>query len=328
MANGKALWVKNTIKMGEANFGFHGSDTGSVREIVHDGDTVNVRLSENLGVRFLGMDSPEVSFEFPGTGGFLKLSNPKWDTFFRSGDWRAGVQAHPGLLNHLEQRIGNGEGVAANHARLADAAQKSLENSMIDDLQGSGKTKEEFRFFMAFAHEFLDVYGRLLCYLHCDKGNYADPEQAPETSYNERQLASGAASPYFIWPNVQPFLRVRPFSEENVRPAAFWALIAKGSKLRKAREAVAAARTAGLGVYNPADPLRVRPFELRFLARKKAPDRFVIDLTQPGSNKLLAPDLYYTVPNDEDRLHIPGEYLPIFQMYGWELLTGTTLEAS
>lgn len=321
MATGKALWSNPAgLKMGSARYGFHGEHTGSVKQIVHDGDTVNVHLPNNLGVRFLGIDTPEVSFQFPGTSDFLSLTNPKWDELFTSGQWREGLVLDPGLMFDLAQRIGDGHGVAKNHAELADAGQKALEAIMLDDLALSGKTKEEFELFMAFAHEFLDSYGRLLCYLNSGEENFADPvvaDQIKRKSYNERQLATGVAVPYFIWPNVQPFLGKKPFARENIEPVGFWKLIRAAGKLRAARNAVLAARDAGLGIFNPANPLRVMPFELRFLSRKKGPDRYVIDLSDEGTNILLKPENYYTVENAEDRLHIPPDYLPIFLAFGW-----------
>ena len=323
MATGKALWSNAAgLKMGQARFGFHGEHAGSVKQIVHDGDTVNVNLFNNLGVRFLGIDTPEVSFQFPGSSNFVALSNPKWDQLFTSGQWREGLSLDPGLLLNLAQRIGDGHGVAQNHATLADEGQKALEAIMQADLDKSGKTKEDFALFMAFAHEFLDSYGRLLCYLNSGIENFEDPATADTIkrfSYNERQLSNGAAVPYFIWPNIQPFMGKRPFDRENIEPIGFWKLIRGAGKLRAARKAVETARNAGLGIYNPANPLRVMPFELRFLSRKKGPDRFVIDLSNEGSNLLLKPENYYTIENPEDRLHIPPEYLPIFQAYGWEL---------
>jgi endonuclease YncB( thermonuclease family) len=325
MAIGKALWAANGgLKMGASKLGFHGEHTGSIKQNVHDGDTTNVRLDRNLGVRFLGIDTPEISFEFPGTSNFVALSNEKWDTLFTSGAWKEGLVLYSGLLADLESRIGDGTGVAKNHAVLADAAQKSLESIIESDFQISGKTKEEFQHFMAFAHEFLDSYGRLLCYLNSSEENYShlDPNVAKAIkrwSYNERQLMTGWAVPYFIWPNLQPFMNHRPFTEENVRPDGFWKLIKGASKLKSARDAVASARQQKIGIFDAADPLRVMPFELRFLSRKKGPERYVINMADEGSTYLLDPSLYYTIPNAEDRLHIPPEYLPIFKAYGWNV---------
>ncbi|MCC7244293.1 MAG: hypothetical protein IT269_01325, partial [Saprospiraceae bacterium] len=281
----KSLWVsRQGFKLGQGMLGMHGGATGSVKQNVHDGDTVAVRLVHDLSFRFFGMDSPEVSFEFPGTGGkFVSIGNERWDHFFTSGQWREGLDHfHPGLLADLKARIGDGVGVAANHAKLADDAQGILETAMLADLALSGKSKDDFRLFFAFAHEFLDGYGRLLAYLHPSADNFENGEypKGVEKSYNERQLAQGGGIPYFIWPNVQPFLRGRPFAQENVNPEGFWEMMrSRASKLNSARKAVAQAREMNLGIFDANEPLRVMPFELRFLSRKKAPDRYFIDLS-------------------------------------------------
>lgn len=310
---------KQGFKIGFGMLGTHGAQIGSVRQIVHDGDTVNIRLTDNLGVRFLGIDTAEVSYPLPG-GSFVSLKNERWSDFFTSGDWRVNLNLHEGLMLHLEVRIGDGTDLAANHARQADRGQRALEASIQEDMDKSGKSNDEFGFFMAFGHEFLDGTGRLLCYLHPGKDNFKDAQlrkTLPAISYNERQLASGAALPYFIWPNIQPFLIGRPFSPENLAPDAFWKTVQRSSKLAKARRNVQDARRAGLGVFDPQDPLRLEPFELRYISRGKAPSRYVIDLSQPGLNRLLAPELYYTIPNPEDRLYIPEEYRLLFEAVGW-----------
>lgn len=321
MANSKSLWVSpSRFKMGQAKLGWHGAGFGSVKQNVHDGDTVNVSFFKNLGVRFLGMDTPEISFQLPGDDAFVALSQPAWTQFFASGEWREKLNVGAELMTHLEQRIGDGSQVAANHAYYAEAAQRTLETLMQRHLDLSGKPKEEFTFFMAFAHEFLDVYGRLLCYLHAGEenfGNKTDREEAKKWSYNEQQLANGAALPYFIWPNVQPFLSVNAFAEDSVRPDRFWKKVNTSKRLQEGRRLVSQARAAGLGVHSPQNPLILRAFELRFISRKKGPDRFVINLADPGNHRLMAPELYFQVPHDEDRLYVPKEYAPIFQMYGW-----------
>ncbi|MBK9336342.1 MAG: hypothetical protein IPM98_07040 [Lewinellaceae bacterium] len=307
------------FKIGNGIFGNHGSKMGSIKQIVHDGDTVNTRLTDNIGVRFLGIDSAEVSIPLPGAG-FVYLKNPDWEAFFTSGKWRTGLKVNPDLLQNLQERIGDGNDVAPNHARHADHAQKSLEAIMQEDMDKSGKAASDFVLFMAFGHEFLDGTGRLLCYLNSDGKNFDDPAVAKAVakhSYNERQLASGAAMPYFIWPNIQPFLLGSPFAPENIRPETFWKTVQRSSKLKSARKSVQDARKAGKGVFDPQDPLRLEPFELRFISRRKPPTRFIIDLAQPGSNRLLAPQLYYAIPNPEDRLFIPGEYRMLFEHLGW-----------
>ena len=92
----------------------------------------------------------------------------------------------------------------------------------------------------------------------------------------------------------------------------------KAGKLRAARQAVTTARVEGRGIFNSEHPIRVMPFELRFLSRKKGPDRYVLNLADEGGHQLLQPELYYTV-HPEDRLFIPSEYVPIFLAYGWEV---------
>jgi hypothetical protein len=58
------------------------------------------------------------------------------------------------------------------------------------------------------------------------------------------------------------------------------------------------------------DPLRLQPFEL--LAGRRAPDRWVIDLTS-NSGVLLKPTDYHTIDHLEDRLYVPVEYMPLFE---------------
>lgn len=319
MAQTKSLWVTPAgFKLGQSGIGKNGVGTGTIKQTVHDGDTVNVLLLKNLGVRFLGIDTPEISFQLPGEQGFTAISNAKWDTLFTSGAWKAGLPVGNALLHYLQHpaRIGNGANVAANHSKLADDAQHALEKLIQDDLTLSGKTKEQFLYFMAFANEFLDVYGRLLTYLHSDRSNFSNGTTTSELSYNEKQLADGWACPYFIWPNVQPFISVKPFSQANVQPAGFWPLIQSATKLNNSRQAVKAARALGKGIFNHTNHIKLMPFELRYIARKKAPDRFLIDLSDVGNNKLLHPEQYFTV-NPEDRLFIPAEYIPIFESFGW-----------
>lgn len=327
----KALRLsKNGFKIGNGIFGTHGDQSGSVREIVHDGDTINIRMNDNLGVRLLGIDSAEVSLPIPGPGTFTHLKDARWDAFFRSGAWKTDLFLHPGLLLDLEIRIGNGIDIAANQARQADRAQRNLEKIIQDDLEASGKTEADFRFFLAFGQEFLDGTGRLLCYLHSDRENFSDRQEraaVSASSYNERQLAAGAAYPYFIWPNIQPFLSGRSFAPDNLDPENFWLAVQRSFKLQQARNSVKAARKAGLGVFDPQDPLRLAPFELRFISRRMPPNRYVIDLAQPNTRRLLAPELYYTIPNPEDRLFIPAEYRLLFEATGWSIEVPESMEA-
>lgn len=317
----KSLWVKPPyLKLGVSGLGFHGNKVGSVKQIVHDGDTINTRLIHNLGVRFLGVDTPEISFQFPGTTTFIKLSDNRWNEFFKLGKWKENLAVGQDLYHHFSTIIGNGKNVANNHSLLASESEKSLTKIITADLKKSKKSLKSFTFFMAFSNDFLDGYGRLLCYLNSSVDNFKnqkDKDAVKQQSYNERQLASGWGAPYFIWPNIQPFLLVKAFSKENVIPKNFWNLIKKAEKLHMSRKSVVNARNSNKGIFNSTDPLKLMPFELRIISRKKSPDRFVIDLRDEGNNQLLKPEEYIKIPHQEDRLFIPGEFIPIFQMYGW-----------
>jgi hypothetical protein len=68
------------------------------------------------------------------------------------------------------------------------------------------------------------------------------------------------------------------------------------------------------------------PFELRFLARshttpsggvrRSPPDRWVINLAS-DDDRLYPPQAYWRIPNPEDRLFVPAEYVPLFFDRGW-----------
>jgi endonuclease YncB( thermonuclease family) len=319
MANALEVITTNqgtVLKLGHFQFGFRGGAHGSVKEIVHDGDTVSLNTSFNFSSRFLGIDTPEVSFNIRNDS-FIALSNPQWTQFFASGDWKNDFPVTPALRNHLIMRIGDGTKVAPNHAKHAKNAATALEDLIQADLNATGKTKDNFEFFLSFGFEFLDVYGRLLCYLAADEKNFNPPQR--KLSYNEQQLANGMAVPYFIYPNIQPFLSIDPFDKQNSKPVGFWKNINGAVKLQAARKAVSDARTAKIGVFEAADPLILLPYELRYIARKNAhgPDRFVIDLGQNGSNTILKPEKYFKIKNYEDRLFIPKEFVPLLTTNGW-----------
>ena len=54
------------LTIGHAQLGMHGVQQGTINQQVHDADTVTALLNGNVGVRFLGVDAPEVSFTLPG----------------------------------------------------------------------------------------------------------------------------------------------------------------------------------------------------------------------------------------------------------------------
>jgi hypothetical protein len=73
--------LRSGLVVGHAALGLHGDVSGSVNQQVHDGDTVTVRALGNLGVRFLGVDTPKISFTLPGQERFVGLSEPEWEEF-------------------------------------------------------------------------------------------------------------------------------------------------------------------------------------------------------------------------------------------------------
>ena len=65
-------------QIGSTNFavvglGLHDSQIGSVRQQVHDGDTLIVRAEGNLSVRMLGIDAAEISFSLLGSSTFTPV---------------------------------------------------------------------------------------------------------------------------------------------------------------------------------------------------------------------------------------------------------------
>ena len=297
--------------IGFARLGRRGEGRGSPGQQVSDGDTVAVEADGNFGVRLLGVDAPETALTLPEDATeaidrrpgepFVRLTDQRWEDFLSDPlDAVAGLRR--GLREHLEPRIGHG--TAANHAGFAAAAKQALRAEVEADLAELGQTRDEFGFFMAFASEVIDGYGRLLCYLNRDQ-----PSAPRPPSYNERLLVAGQVEPYFIWPNVDPF-RVQPSLVDAVpRPRG-------PEPLRDERGAVARARDEGLGLWGGEQPLRLSPFELRFLGRLAPPDRWVLDLGA-RDDRLLAPQLYPRIERAEDRLFVGEAYVPLFLSKGW-----------
>lgn len=311
------------FKYGSTNFANRSNRSASVSQITHDGDTVSVSTNANLGIRFLGIDSPEISFDFPGKRGFLGLNNPAWTEFFTGPELAKKLEKNcPALKAHLMSVIGDGTGIAENHYKYAEKARENLRREIEDDMKAANKMNEDFMFFQAYAYEFLDSYGRLLSYLRPHRDNFEG--ETPATSaidYNIRQLAGGFATPYFIFPNVDPFLRIsNPLDKKIISPTGFWKFMAKATKLTSARLAVKGARERQAVIYNPTDPLRLLPMELRSIARGSKPNRYVIDLGQVGSNQLLDPELYFTIQNVEDRFYLPPMFVDYFVMAGWQIV--------
>ena len=157
----KAIDQVKDLTVGYMALGLHGSSVGTVKQQVHDGDTINVRAVGNFGVRLLGIDAPEISFTYSEEC-LTSLNNVKWEEFLKEAS--SYLYLDQGLSNYLRSKIGIGP--ASNHYRHADAAQKALELEIANDMKELGLSKEDFQFFMAFAHDIMDRYGRLLRFIN------------------------------------------------------------------------------------------------------------------------------------------------------------------
>lgn len=278
---------------------------------VHDGDTIVGRALANVDVRFLGMDTPEVSFQLPGSKAFVDIGDARWATFLADpfNGW-TGPTLPRGLVRHLSARTK--DTTAANHARHAVEARDHLRAMVAADVESfAGGDLRSFSYFIRYAFDALDRYGRLLGYINV---NVPEGTQRPLT-YNERMLQAGLAMPYFIWANLDPFKRSKSLLEAVFAPSDVGRIASTGA-LGDARRWVAAARKAGKGVFDAQDPLLLEAFELRFLAGRRLPDRAVIDLSGRRAGLVPATE-YYRVPRQEDRLFVPAEYVPLFKERGW-----------
>jgi len=300
---------------GSFQLGFYGENRGSVKQLVHDGDTINVASGNNFPVRFLGIDTPEISFMDPLTGNFEKSDHDSFQQLLAtpfSDAFGGRLGFSNALCDVIEARAS--ADAAVNHHGLAKAAEDKLEELIEADLTAQGGDREAFKFFTAFAYDALDFYGRLLCYLHLDQAGVAPADRKP--SYNQQLLASGLASPYFIFPNVDPFRAKGSPVQAAFDAGSPQSILSRAPKLRTARQAVKAARDAGQGIFNPHNPLIFEAFELRYLARGKPPSRWLIDLA--GDDRVLFhPQTYFQIPNPEDRLWVPEEFVPLFESAGW-----------
>ncbi len=310
--------LKSGLTVGHAALGFRGGVTGSVRQQVHDGDTISVRAVGNFGIRFLGVDAPEISFRLPGETRFTALSSSKWEAFLSDPLAQSlppfNPPLAPGLLNHLQ--AGVGPGAATNHRHHAEAAEDALEEEVLKDIQALGQTEEVFQFFLVFANEVADRYGRLLCFINRNQPHPTDPAPRP-LSYNERLLQAAKVSPYFIWPNINPFRKQKSVVASVLPPGTANNVADSDKTLKLARQWVRDARQQQTGLFDAQNPLKLEPFEIRFLARRSPPGRWVIDLSK-NDDVLIKPQEYHTIPNVEDRLFIPEEYVPLFVEAGWK----------
>ena len=287
----------------------------SLSEAVPDGDTAGTQLDGTGSVRFLGVDSPEKSFEHP-LGAGRALDSPQWEQYL-TNPFVSGFPAsrlEPQLLAHLQARVGSG--AAANHHRHAVAAGEALKGLIQSDMTALGQTPEQFAYFLSFSYEVFDSHGRFLAFVNRNQPDANTPAPRPR-SLNERTLALGRTLPYMIWPNINPFREAATIVHAVLAPHTA-NTVAESGDLKKARDSVSSARAAGLGAFDPTDPLRFEAFEIRYLGRAEAPNRTVIDLST-NDDVMLRPQSYFKIANPEDRLYIPPEFVPLFAARGWRL---------
>jgi endonuclease YncB( thermonuclease family) len=288
----------------------------SLNASIPDGDTIGVHIVGSGSVRFLGIDTPEKSFQLPDSSNARRLDSAEWESYLTDPflSQFGSYNLDEPLIAHLRTRIGSGAGV--NHRFHGDNAERALLELVQSDMNVLGQNLNTFGYFLAFSFEVFDTYGRFLAFINRNQPVTNNPSPRP-LSYNERMLENGAALPYFIWPNIDPY-RDSSLLDAVIVPGTAKDIANSTPALIRARSFVQQARTNGIGVFNPANPLRFEAFEVRYLGQRKLPNRAVIDLSR-NDDVILRPQSYFRIPNPEDRLFIPPAFVPLFAARGWHL---------
>ena len=288
----------------------------TLNDSIHDGDTIGSHLQGSAPVRFLGIDSPEVSIDLVVVRGGNDLDSPQWEEYLTDPftPQYGQFDLDDDLVDHLRARIGSGAGI--NHRFHANNARMELISLVQADMDALGQDRNTFSYFVAFSFEVFDSNGRFLAFINRNQPDPDNPGPRP-LPYNERMLQQGAALPYFIWPNIDPF-RDTSLLDAVIAPGTANQIAEATPALRRAREFVRQARLDRKGVFNQQNPLRFEAFEIRYLGRRESPNRAVIDLSR-NDDILLRPQSYYRIPNPEDRLFIPPAFIPLFVSRGWRL---------
>jgi hypothetical protein len=118
----KAIEEISNRFVGHFGLGTQGQRIGTPKSEIHDGDTINVRALGDFSVRFLGIDTPEISYRLPGQDSFISLSNARWedfltDPFADAEGAQFAASLSTGLLDHLSNAVGSG--TATNHYQHA-----------------------------------------------------------------------------------------------------------------------------------------------------------------------------------------------------------------
>ena len=120
---------------------------GTPAQTVHDGDTVNVQLDGNLGLRLLGIDTPEISFSLP-SGQFAGLEDPRWTAFLSdpwSDQWGPMSTAIPASLKAFLQAK-TGPQAAMTHYEHAVASREEFRKLVEQDMQILQQDPATFRY--------------------------------------------------------------------------------------------------------------------------------------------------------------------------------------
>ncbi|MCA9034195.1 MAG: hypothetical protein KDA91_03640 [Planctomycetaceae bacterium] len=310
---------RNNRTTGFARPGIYSNQHGTPKQHVHDGDTIAVQLDGNVGVRMLGIDTPEVSFSLPPVNNFVSLEDNRWSDFLsdpfhdRFGPMTSELPAR--LRAWFQVRCSAPQ--ARTHFEHAVAARDEFQAMIAEDMQIMQQTPDTFSYYMNFGFEIMDGYGRLLCIVNRNQPKANEPTPRPKT-YNIRLLERGRAFPYFIWPNINPWDRPESIDKAVIPPGQAKVMADNDTELRMARGAVRNARQQHRGIFDPMNPLLLEPFELRNLSRRVAASRYLIDLNS-DSDSLIHPLDYPLVPSTEDRLWIPSAYVPLFEKAGWRV---------
>lgn len=304
--------------------------TKIISDYIHDGDTINVLSNRTFGIRFLGVDTAEVSIDYPSV---IKPANlPEWyewpdvsfyeeyltDPFQYPGSEPFKQSLGPRLLEYLKEKFNSK--AALNHQTYGDIALKKLQDIVKQDILNyySFNSEFDFSFFMVFAFEVMDRYGRFLCFV--DRTKTTEERQNDKLTYNEKLLQQGFSIPYFIWPNINPFrkdaVHINTLKDAIYPADQFYDKINADTRLSEVRKSVKDAQTNHLGIFSKENPLLIQPFELRYLFRRQAPDRYVLDMSSKEHPVLLRPTKYFTVAY-EDRLFVDEIYLHLFKQRGY-----------
>jgi hypothetical protein len=289
----------------------------SLAASIPDGDTIGMHVQGSGAVRFLGVDTPEKNFQLAGSSAQRRLDSAEWEAYLTDPflPQFGPFELDEDLLNHLRTRLGAGAGI--NHRFHGDNAEQALIGLVQADMDALGQNPNTFGYFLSFSFEVFDSFGRFLAFINRNQPNENSPGPRP-LSYNEQMLAQGAAMPFFVWPNIDPFRDSPSLLDAVFPPGAANQVAETTPALRRARDLVRQARIGGTGVFNPVNPLRFEAFEVRYLGRREAPNRAVIDLSR-DDNVILQPQHYFRIPNAEDRLFIPPAFVPLFVLRGWRL---------